>query len=208
MAVLTPPARLHRARSFCVPAPLVAQLGIVNLVAWITRAHLTRTEYPAMPDHANAALIRKSKIGVELTDEQCATMSDVIEVADYADGDVVVAEGAIDDKLRIILAGALAVAKQATEGDWMRLNVLTAGDLAGELAFLDSRPRYAALVALGPTKVFALQRSKLEGLLTQDPYLVYRVMRAITRFAHQVLHRSGAQMEELTSYIYKTKAKY
>jgi hypothetical protein len=98
MAVLTPPARLHRARSFCVPAPLVAQLGIVNLVAWVTRAHLTRTEYPAMPDHANAALIRKSKIGVELTDEQCATLSDVIEVADYADGDVVVAEGAIDDK--------------------------------------------------------------------------------------------------------------
>ena len=34
-----------------------------------------------MPDHANAALIRKSKIGVELTDEQCATLSDVIEVA-------------------------------------------------------------------------------------------------------------------------------
>jgi len=65
-------------------------------------------------------LIRKSKIGVELTDEQCATLSDVIEVGKYADGDVVVAEGGIDDKLRIILAGALAVAKQGEEGDWMR----------------------------------------------------------------------------------------
>ena len=65
------------------------------------------------------------------------------------------------------------------------------------------RERLATLMAEENAELAAL-----EGLLTQDPYLVYRVMRAITRFAHQVLHRSGAQMEELTSYIYKTKAKY
>jgi CRP-like cAMP-binding protein len=90
----------------------------------------------------------------------------------------------------------------------MRLNVLTAGDLAGELAFLDSRPRYAALVALGPTKLFSLQRTKLESLLDQHPLIVYRVMRAIARFAHEVLHRSSAQMTELTAYLFKTQAKY
>jgi hypothetical protein len=33
-------------------------------------------------------------------------------------------------------------------------------------------------------------------------------MRGITRFAHQVPHRTGAQMTELTAYIYKSKAKY
>jgi hypothetical protein len=33
-------------------------------------------------------------------------------------------------------------------------------------------------------------------------------MRGIARFAHQVLHRSGVQMTELTAYLYKTKAKY
>ena len=90
----------------------------------------------------------------------------------------------------------------------MRLNVLTAGDLAGELAFLDSRPRYAALVALGPTKVFSLQRAKLESLLDQHPLIVYRVMRAIALFAHEVLHRSAAQMAELTAYMFKTSPKY
>ena len=88
------------------------------------------------------------------------------------------------------------------------MDVLTAGDLAGELAFLDSNSRYAALVVLGPTKVFSLERTKLESLLHSHPVIVYRVMRGITRFAHQVLHRSGAQMTELTAYIYKTKPKY
>ena len=161
-----------------------------------------------MPDKAKADLVRKSKIGTELTDEQSGILSDLIEPHEYADGEVVVAEGAKDDRLRVILSGALAVAKQSTDGEWVRLNVLTAGDLAGELAFLDSQPRYAALVALGPTRVFSLQRSKLESLLDKHPLIVYRVMRSITRFAHQVLHRSGAQTAELTSYIFKTHAKY
>jgi hypothetical protein len=33
-------------------------------------------------------------------------------------------------------------------------------------------------------------------------------MRALSRFAHEVLHRSGAQMAEMTAYLFKTKAKY
>jgi CRP-like cAMP-binding protein len=162
-----------------------------------------------MSDNNEAKIIKQSRIGVELTDEQCATLADLVQVGEYGDGDVVVAEGAKDDCLRIILSGALAVArKSGGENEWMRLNTLTAGDLAGELAFLDSKPRYAALVALGPTKLFSLQREKLESLLDTEPVIVYRVMRAIARFAHEVLHRSGAEMAELTSYLFKTKAKY
>jgi len=161
-----------------------------------------------MPDQAKTDLIRKSKIGIELTDEQCAILSDLVEVHEHADGEVLVAEGATDDRLRVVTSGAVAVAKKSAEGHWVRLNVLTAGDLVGELAFLDSMPRYAALVALGPTKVFSLQRAKLESLLEKHPDIAYRVMRGITRFAHEVLHRSGAQTAELTSYVFKTGAKY
>lgn len=157
---------------------------------------------------APAKIIATSKIGAELTEAQCGALAALAQVRDYADGDVVVDEGAVDEQLRVVLTGALAVAKKSADGDWMRLNVLTAGDLAGELAFLDSRPRYAALVALGPTKLLSLERAKLESLLHTDPLLVYRVMRAIARFAHEVLHRSGWQIAQLTAYLYKTQAKY
>ena len=161
-----------------------------------------------MPDQSKAKVVKGSKIGVELTDKQCAVVAELIDLSKYADGDVVVAEGATDDHLRVVLSGALAVAKKSSDKEWLRLTVLTAGDLAGELAFLDSKPRYAALVALGPTTLFSLQRAKLESLLKQDPLIVYRVMRAIARFAHQVLHRTGAEEAELTAYLYKTRAKY
>ena len=160
-----------------------------------------------MANQTKAQVIKQSKLGVELTDRQCARLAELVQFSDHADGEVVVKEGAKDDKLRVVLSGALAVAKQSGD-DWLRLNVLTAGDLAGELAFMDSAPRYAALVAVGPTKVFSLQRSALESLLKEDPEIVYRVMRAIARFAHQVLTRSGMHMAELTSYLYKTHQKY
>ena len=152
-------------------------------------------------------IVKQSKIGAELTEKQCAVLAELVQLSDHADGEIVVKEGARDDRLRVVLSGALAVAKQAGD-DWVRLNVLTAGDLAGELAFMDSEPRYAALVAVGPTKVFSLQRSALESLLEREPLIVYRVMRAIARFAHQVLNRSAMQTAELMNYLYKTKAKY
>jgi CRP-like cAMP-binding protein len=158
-------------------------------------------------NQSKAQIIKQSKIGLELTDKQCAVLAELVQFSEHADGEVVVQEGAKDDKLRVVLSGALAVAKKSGD-DWLRLNVLTAGDLAGELAFMDSMPRYAALVAVGPTKVFSLQRSALESLLERDPHIVYRVMRAVARFAHQVLTRSGMQMAELTSYVYKSGAKY
>ena len=155
-----------------------------------------------------AAVIKKSKLGTELTEQQCAVLSDLVSIGEYADGEVVVPEGATDDHLRIVLSGALAVARKSGDAGWVRLNVLTAGDLAGELAFLDSLPRYASLVALGPTRLASLKRADLESLLDQHPLIVYRVMRAIARFAHEVLHRSGTQMAELTAYLFKTGAKY
>jgi CRP-like cAMP-binding protein len=160
-----------------------------------------------MAKPGKADIIKQSKIGAELTDKQCALLAEIVQFADYQDGEVVVKEGARDDKLRVVLAGALAVAKPSGK-DWVRLNVLTAGDLAGELAFMDSTPRYAALVAVGPTKVFSLQRAALESLLERDPLIVYRVMRALARFAHQVLNRSSMHMAELSAYVFKTGQKY
>ena len=45
-------------------------------------------------------------------------------------------------------------------------------------------------------------------LLLSRPWIVYRVMRAIFRVVHSLLHRMGAQQAELTSYIYRAQAKY
>ena len=106
-----------------------------------------------------------------------------------------------------VVSGALAVARESV-GQWVNLHVLTKGDLANELGFMDGRPHYAALRASGPTQVLSLEREKLESLLVREPIIVYRVMRAIFRVVHVILNRMAMQTSELTNYLYKVHGKY
>jgi len=154
-------------------------------------------------------LVRNSALAVELTGDQCSVLAELVSVRDLKDGEVLVKQGASDNRLFVIVSGALAVARQVeATGEWVTLHTLTKGDLAGELGFMDGRPHYAALRASGPTQVLCLEREKLESLLTREPVIVYRVMRAIFRVVHVILNRLAMQTSELTNYIYKTQAKY
>jgi hypothetical protein len=39
-----------------------------------------------MPDTATAAIIQASKIGVELTDAQCAVLASLVQLSEHQDG--------------------------------------------------------------------------------------------------------------------------
>jgi CRP-like cAMP-binding protein len=160
-------------------------------------------------DARKVELVRNSALAVELSADQCAVLAGLVSVRDLTDGEILVKEGASDNHLYVIMSGALAVARQsAADGQWINLNLLTRGDLAGELGFMDGRPHYAALRAAGPTQVLSLEREKLESLLAREPVIVYRVMRAIFRVVHVILNRLAMQTSELTNYIYKVHGKY
>jgi CRP/FNR family transcriptional regulator, cyclic AMP receptor protein len=162
-----------------------------------------------MADPSKLQLLRDSALAAELTPEQCGVLADLVTVRDLKDDEVLVDEGATDDQLYVVVSGALAVAKRIQAGGkWLNLQVLTKGDFAGELAFMGEDPRYAALRAAGPTRVLCLKRDKLESLLGRDPLVVYRVMRAIFRVVHGILHRMALQANELTNYIFKQHGKY
>jgi len=154
-------------------------------------------------------LVRNSALAVELTGDQCAVLAELVSVRKLADGEVLVRQGASDNYLYVIVSGALAVARQVeADGQWLNLHLLSKGDLAGELGFMDGRPHYAALRATGPTQVLCLEREKLESLLQREPVIVYRVMRAIFRVVHVIVNRMAMQTSELTNYIFKVHGKY
>lgn len=160
-------------------------------------------------DAQKLELVRNSALAVELTGDQCAVLADLVSVKELADGEVLVRQGAADNYLYVIVSGALAVARQVEgDGQWINLHLLTKGDLAGELGFMDGRPHYAALRATGATQVLCLEREKLESLLGREPVIVYRVMRAIFRVVHVIVNRMAMQTSELTNYVFKVHGKY
>ena len=152
-------------------------------------------------------LVRNSALAAELTGDQCGVLSQLMEVRDLADGEILVKQGASDKHLYAVVSGALAVARES-DGQWVNLHVLTKGDLANELGFMDGRPHYAALRAAGPTRILSLERDKLESLLQREPVIVYRVMRSILRVVHIILNRLAMQSSELTNYMFKIHGRY
>jgi CRP/FNR family transcriptional regulator, cyclic AMP receptor protein len=150
-----------------------------------------------------------SPLGRELTPPEAEVVASIVSVRDLKDGEVLLPEGARDGLLHVIVGGRIAVARHDEHGSgWNVLYHLDAGDLVGELSFMDDAPRYATLVASGATRVLVLNRRDFETLIERQPRVVYKMMRAIMRVAHEVQRRLSRQMHELQQYLYRPGARY
>ena len=70
------------------------------------------------------ALVKRSPLAVELSDEQCATLADVIKVTGLKTDEFLLEEGHIDDSLHVLMSGKLEVVKTDKGGDYVTLHVL------------------------------------------------------------------------------------
>jgi CRP/FNR family transcriptional regulator, cyclic AMP receptor protein len=161
-----------------------------------------------MSDSQKLDALRGTKLVSELNESQIEVLADLVVQHDLKQGEVLVREGTSDNHLFVVLNGVIGLVKNAGTPDAVTLNTLSAGEFVSELSFLDGSERYASVVALGEVRVLALEREKLEGLLDTHPHIVYRVMRAIIRFVHQVQRRLSMQQVELSNYIYKQHGRY
>lgn len=152
--------------------------------------------------------LSKSKLAVELNDEERRILAASMTMRDLKHGEVLVTEGSADDHLYVVVSGVLGVVKGAGGDGEITLNAIRPGDVVGELSFLDGATRYASLVALSDTRVLGLSRDDLEALLDTRPKVVYHVMRAIVRVVHEIQRRLSMQTAELTNYLYKTHGRY
>ena len=152
--------------------------------------------------------IKNSPLGGELTDEQCAALARVISCCAIKDGQFLIEEGQQDDALHVLISGHMEVVTQTGGGDMVSLQILREGDMVGEMGFIDGVGHSASLRAMGNCELIRLDRASFEGLLQQDPDLVYKVMRAIMRTVHRILRGMNTQYVELTNYISKQHGRY
>ena len=153
-------------------------------------------------------VIKQSPLGQELSEEQCARLAAVATSVCLTDGATLIEEGHVDDTLFVVNEGTLEVVKHTGGDAWITLQLLKPGDMAGELGFVDGVAHSASIRAIGHTEVMFLNRTDLECLLTEDPELVYQVMRAIMRTVHAILRRMNLQFVEMSNYISKQHGRY
>ncbi|MFO1196764.1 MAG: cyclic nucleotide-binding domain-containing protein [Burkholderiaceae bacterium] len=159
-------------------------------------------------DNTVIEALRGTRLAAELDAEQCAVLAKLIKLRDLKDHEVLVHEGVADNHLYVVVKGTLGVVKNAGTADQILLHSLGAGELAGELGFLDGTERFASLLALGDVRVLSLEREQLETLIDTHPRVLYRVMRSIIRTVHLVQRRLSMQATELSNYIFKQHGRY
>jgi CRP-like cAMP-binding protein len=153
-------------------------------------------------------LIGNSSLGVELTDNEVEILGALMHERELADDEFLFEDGTTDDSLHIILTGKVEVVKRTGDDNFASLAVLREGELAGELSFIDGAPHTVGVRALSATRVLSLTRESFEGIIDSNPQLVYKVMRAVARSAHRIMHRMNTEFVELSNYIFKQHGRY
>ena len=161
-----------------------------------------------MDEQERLETLRSAPITVNMTDEERRVLARIPELRTLDNDEVLMAEGHIDNSFHLIVDGMLAVTKDTGGGDWITLQILRSGDIAGELGFIDGRPHSATLRSVGETKVFSFERERLEALLTEHPWVVYRLMQSIVQVVHDIVRRMNNQYVEMTNYITKQHGRY
>jgi CRP-like cAMP-binding protein len=95
-----------------------------------------------------------------------------------ADNEIIVHEARPIDTLFITLSGQFRV----TLRDGQEVARLGAGEVVGEIAFVDSAPPSATVAAIGDAMVLALPKALLQQRLAGDPAFAARFFRALAIF--------------------------
>ena len=153
-------------------------------------------------------LILDSCLGTELSQEEAGVLGALMNPRELKDGEYLITDGTADDSLHVLLEGKLEVVKSAGADELASLAILREGDLAGELSFIDGAVHTVGLRALCDTRVLSLTREDFESVVDNNPQLVYKVMRAVARSSHRIIHRMNYESIELNNYIFKQHGRY
>lgn len=152
--------------------------------------------------------ILDSRLGAELSDEEAGKLAELMYVKELRGAEYLITEGAVDSSLHLVIEGNLEVVKRSGNDGVASIAIIKEGDLAGELSFIDGEVHTVGLRALSDGQVLSLTRESFEKLIDKDPQLVYKVMRAVARSAHRIVHQMNHEFMELNNYIFKQHGRY
>jgi CRP-like cAMP-binding protein len=92
----------------------------------------------------------------------------------YPRDSMIFSEGEPGEELYIIQKGAVKIAK-IVDNNEVLLAVLRTGDIFGEMALLEAKPRAASAVAYEDSVVLAVNRANFERMISSQPQIIVRL---------------------------------
>ena len=124
--------------------------------------------------------------------EELLALREIGRVESHPADTVIIRAGSREDTdLYVLLEGKLEVYRNVGS-DVQTLASLEAGEIFGEMAFVDGQPRSATVRAVSPARVLHIRAADLDALAQRDPRTALRFMREIARILSHRLRRAEA----------------
>ncbi|MCC6544885.1 MAG: cyclic nucleotide-binding domain-containing protein [Nitrospirae bacterium] len=149
--------------------------------------------------------LREIDFLTDLNDQELGVLSQVLKENEYPTGTTVFKEGDDGQSLYIIKKGEVKACKTSPEGDLLTLMLHKDGDIFGEMAFLDGKPRSATIVAIADTMTYILDKDDFETLIDNHPRLMYKILRNIVFHIHTIVRGMNSRYLEMINYMWGRK---
>jgi CRP-like cAMP-binding protein len=124
-------------------------------------------------------------------------------IEDYEDGACIFEEGDTGRDLYIIQSGSVQIKKNTPKG-LIEMAIFRKGEFFGDMALLQSLPRYASAYAIGETKLLILKPAGFLMKIRRDPTFAFEMLQQLSfrvKMSNdrllEVLKRNQLPMEEV-----------
>ncbi|MHC4708951.1 MAG: Crp/Fnr family transcriptional regulator [Planctomycetota bacterium] len=100
--------------------------------------------------------------------------------ATYDDGEIIVRQGDVGDRMFVIQKGRAQVLVEK-DGRETPIRVAHEGELIGEMAIFERHVRSATVRALGEVRVLTVDKKNFLKRIHEDPSLAFRVVQTMSR---------------------------
>lgn len=101
-------------------------------------------------------------------------------VEEFKDGDSIFEEGDLGRDLYIVQAGVVRIVKKTPGGTDIEIARFKKGDFFGDMALLQSLPRYAGAVAVGDTRLLILKPAGFLLKVRRDPTFAFEMLQQLS----------------------------
>ncbi len=148
---------------------------------------------PRAPAVNKVAILRQHELFRELDKDSCDQIAAYAKVREFRREAMIFSKGDPGFCLFAVVRGKVLVTSSSSEGKSVVLNQFDKGDIFGEIALLDGRPRTGDATALTDCCLLALERRDFLPILTKKPEIAIKLLEILSGR----LRRTTEQVEEM-----------
>ncbi len=141
-----------------------------------------------MTAHDPRDLLRRIPLFKDLSDEVLAGLAPHLRRRAFRRGTMIFHKDQAGDALYIVESGRVRIFLPAEGGEELSIDMLGPGDVFGDMALLDGRPRSASADALDDTVAYTLSRDEFQRHLATAPQLASALIELLSTRLRHLMH--------------------